>query len=249
MSNLHSSAILIDSCKPSIPVFAVSVTEVKGSGLVLRFAAELGTLSDVLNSVRIEVPVLVLQRGCRDDERIIRVSANGHSNVRPVVGICGFPWMIFPALRPTYASSGWSCVVLSPSITIRRATTHTNINPATAQAAVDGINQWVTTKAGCYVMDQRTKQMTECALVWEFLPMSMESIIWKPEVLGAHMFPTVDNEPEEPELEDFDPDGHDHGNCEYPCETCSGAAGCSGMFDRNFNQLPARVRSDMLRGF
>lgn len=249
MNNLHSSAILIDSCKPSIPVFAVSVTEVKGHGLVLRFAAELGTLSDVLNDVQIGIPVLVLKRGCRDEEHIVRVAVNGHSNICQVAGICGFPWMTFPALRRTWASSGWSCVVLSPSVTIRRTMTHTNINPATAQAAVDGISQWIGAKAGCYVTEHRTKQLTECALAWEFLPMSMEEIRWHPETLRAHIFPSIDPAPEDPEFEDLDLGDPDHGNCEYPCDTCRGAAGCSGMFDRNFNQRPARVRSDMLRRF
>jgi len=142
-------AMLIDSFTRDLEVSIVSISEVPGKGLVLRWGATVGKLWQLVREERIfrsDLPILVAVRGYQ------AFSSNGFVTVgwkrdseseqtQSVIGVQGFPWMFNKALKPC---KSWEVSFLRQGAEIREVVTHARCdergrmwhsNVATASAA------------------------------------------------------------------------------------------------------------------
>ena len=127
--------IYLDTTSRSLPWYAVSITRTTEGGLVLRNAALLP------DCPKEEIPLLLVDaRGyeARSSAGFVAVKKSQYSWIegRPatqtVVGMCGFPRA--KSLRPIYPHIS---VLALPGAVVEPIDTHTNLNDATAEAALE----------------------------------------------------------------------------------------------------------------
>ena len=131
-------AIYLDTTTRSLSTYAVSVTAIVGGGIVLRHAAELpGGMPKKAFLLLVDTRGYVAQSSAGFVEFHHRFA-----NITQVVGLCGFKWA--HSLRPVNPFY----VAMVPHVDIIKIRTHQNSNPATAEAAVAGLKQCVTSRIG-----------------------------------------------------------------------------------------------------
>lgn len=139
-----STALFIDTKNRFLPVYTVDVTTVPGRGLVLRFGAEVGPLKAITARrgqgfvTDLEFPVIIPTAGYSAQ------SSAGHVKVffpwdkrQKIVGVCGMPWMDKKSLRRL--TKPMDVIVVPAGATIKKIVSHTNSNPATADAAASAM--------------------------------------------------------------------------------------------------------------
>lgn len=134
---MNSTALFIDPTdRQNMPVSTVSVTEVPGKGLVLRFGAEVGNLADLAGQF-IDLPVIVATRGWSARSSAGFVSINCALPKQTVIGLQGMPW--FKGGKGLRLLGCPMEVVIVGGAEIRRIATHAdghyNSNWASASAA------------------------------------------------------------------------------------------------------------------
>lgn len=151
------NAILIDSFSRKVKVSTVSVTQVAGKGLVLRYGAEVGNLWQLTEGAydgvfrNADMPIIVATRGYTAQSSagfvdVVTDYRGDNTRIRThVVGIQGMPFQKKKGLSAM--SNPMEVIVLRPGTNIAALDTHArrkpgegwHSNPETANAAIQGI--------------------------------------------------------------------------------------------------------------
>jgi hypothetical protein len=146
--DIISTALFLDTHKRTLAVSTVSVKQFESGGLVLRFAADLGSILHLAFDEipwMPEMPIITNVKGFKAEKSsgFAEVLYNPGS-LKPlayiettVVGVCGFPWMHNPSLK--HFTEPMPVLVHRSGTFVRRIKTHTNFNSYTAEAAKEGI--------------------------------------------------------------------------------------------------------------
>jgi len=143
-----ATAVFVDTFSRKVSVHTVSVTEVPDRGLVMRYAAEIGSLSLLTQENELkneDLPILVATRGyaAQSSAGFVEVVSEGHKQQKmQIVGFQGMPWQKKGGL--SVASHPMEVLVLRPGTNIMKVATHSSgrrghSNPATAEAAIVGL--------------------------------------------------------------------------------------------------------------
>jgi len=149
--NRMATALFIDSFSRNMEVSTVSITEVPGKGLVMRYGAKVGNLWQLTAEQEVfkpEMLILVAARGyaAQSSDGFVDVVVNNRGwNTRvqaQIVGIQGMPWQKKGGL--SVASHPMEVLVLRSGTNIMKVATHSSgrrghSNPATAEAAIVGL--------------------------------------------------------------------------------------------------------------
>jgi hypothetical protein len=141
-----TTALFVDTFTRQILVHTVSVTEVPGHGLVLRYGAEIGPLHRITKEHELKngvLPILVTTRGysAQSSYGFVEVITQGNHSKVPVIGLQGMPWQNGGSLSIV---KPMEVVVLRPGTNLMNVPTHRSrsahhSNPATASAAHAGL--------------------------------------------------------------------------------------------------------------
>lgn len=131
-----ATALFIDSFSRNMEVSTVSITEVPGKGLVMRYGAKVGNLWQLTAEQEVfkpEMLILVAARGyaAQSSDGFVDVVVNNRGwNTRvqaQIVGIQGMPWMEHKSLR--VCKTPIEVLVLRESTEISQLQTHANRKP------------------------------------------------------------------------------------------------------------------------
>lgn len=141
-----SIAMVIDCRSRNLQMFSASVTTLKNGLIILRKAAELGSLYEMPEG---EIPQTVMFLGdytAQSSAGFIKVARPSNWFACILAGACGLGWNSpdgrrGDALRPIKNRQGgrFSLVVIEGGCTMTRVGVHQNSNRATAAAAVAGM--------------------------------------------------------------------------------------------------------------